>query len=156
MRIEISMLNQRSRQTYFGALNYQIKEFILRKYDVVNGASTIDFIKHLQGKFPGKKIVLIWDGAAYHKSQEVKEFLALMNQGKEQSEWQLTCILFAPNSPEQKSVEDVWLQGKNFLRNFWHRLKSFSIVKWLFQFCLSHQKFDFPKIHNYSPCSTLT
>ncbi len=82
---------------------------------------------------------------------KVKEFLALMNQGKEQSEWQLTCILFAPNSPEQNPVEDVWLQGKNFLRNFWQRLKSFSIVKWLFQFCLSHQKFDFPKIGQSYP-----
>ncbi|MEN9234369.1 MAG: hypothetical protein Q6J74_09785, partial [Gloeomargarita sp. DG02_1_bins_92] len=32
---------------------------------------------------------------------------------------------------EQNPVEDVWLQGKNFLRGFWHRLKSFSTVKWL-------------------------
>jgi len=149
------MVNERSRQTYFGALNYQTKEFLLREYDGANGASTIAFMKYLRSKFRGKRIVLIWDEATYHKSREIKEFLASVNQGKAENEWELTCILLAPNCPEQNPVEDVWLHGKNFLRSFWYRLQSFSTVKWLFKFALSHQKFAFPKIDQYSPRSIL-
>ena len=116
-RIEIPIVNERNRQTYFGALNYQTKEFILREYDVANGTSTIEFMKYLRSKFCGKRIMLIWDRATYHKSREIKKFLDSVNQGKEENEWELTCILLAPNCPEQNPVEDVWLHGKNFLRS---------------------------------------
>jgi hypothetical protein len=53
---------------------------------------------------------------------------------------------------EQNPVEDVWLQAKNFLRKYWHLCKSFSVIKWLFKFFTHHQKFDFPKLHQYAPC----
>jgi len=62
---------------------------------------------------------LIWDGAGYHTSDEFKEFLASVNDNHQPEQWQITCILFAPNAPEQNPVEDVWLQAKNFLRKFW-------------------------------------
>jgi transposase len=120
-----------------------------------NSASTIDFVKYLREKFCGQRMVLIWDGAAHHKAREIKAYLTLVNQGKEEKEWELTCMLFAPNCPQQNPVEDVWLHGKNVLRSFWYRLRSFSIVKWLFKFALSHQKFTFPKIDQYAPRSIL-
>lgn len=153
IRIKIPIENEKIRQTYFGALNYQTREFILRAYEAGNGENTLNFMKDLQRQNPGSRIAIIWDGASYHKSQEIKDFLSLENEGKEATQWQFTCILFAPHSPEQNPVENVWLQGKNFLRRFWHLCGSFSAVKYLFEFCLDHQKFDFPKIKQYSPCS---
>ena len=99
--------------------------------------------------------MLIWDGASYHRSDEVKEFLASVNAEHEPDKWPITCIRFAPNAPEQNPVEDVWLQAKNFLRKFWPLCKSFTVVKWLFRFCTNHQKFDFPKLHQYAPCLNL-
>lgn len=155
IRIEISIQNQRNRQTYFGALNYRTKEFTLREYNTANGENTVDFMKYLQNEYLGKRIVLIWDGATYHKSEDVKGFLASINEGRDPAEWQFTCILFAPHSPEQNPVEDVWLQGKSFLRSIWHLLKSFPAVKCLFEFFLDHQKFDFSKIEKYSYRSIL-
>jgi transposase len=153
IRVEIPIANQKTRQTYYGVLNYQTKEFTLRPYEQGNGENTVNFMQYLQNQNPGKRIVMIWDGASYHKSQEVKDFLAEMNDGKEASAWQFRCILFAPNSPEQNPVEDVWLQAKNFLRRFWLLCRSFPAVKYLFEFSLDHQKFDFSKIEQYSPCS---
>ncbi|WP_088431532.1 IS630 family transposase [Halomicronema hongdechloris] len=153
MRIEIPITNERIRQTYYGALNYQTKEFILHPYEKGNGENTVAFMKYLQEQNPGKQIALIWDGASYHKSQEIKDFLATVNHGKEETEWQFKCILFAPNSPEQNPVEDVWLQAKNSLRRFWRLCRSFPAVKYLFEFFIDHQKFDFSKIEEYSPCS---
>jgi len=80
IRIEIPIKNIKDRQTYFGALNYQTREFTVREYKAGDSDSTIDFIKYLQNKYPGKRIALIWDGASYHKSDDVKTFLATVNQ----------------------------------------------------------------------------
>ncbi len=152
IRIEIPIKTQKDKQTYYGALNYQTKQFMVREYSAGNGENTGNFLKDLQSHYPGKRIVVIWSGASDHKSTEVKEFLATANHGYDRSQWQFTCIVFAPNSPEQNPVEDVWLQAKNFLRKFWHLCKSFSVVKWLFKFFTNHQKFDFPKLKQYMPC----
>lgn len=149
IRIEIPVKNQKDRQTYFGALDYQTKEFIVHEYGAGNGENTVAFIEYLQQQRPGQRIVLIWDGASYHKSDEVKDFLAVANAGQEASQWRVTCILFAPNAPEQNPVEDVWLQTKNFIRKFWLLCTSFAVVKWLFKFFTNHQKFDFPKLEQY-------
>ena len=109
-------------------------------------------MKDLQLHYSGQRIV-IWNGASDHKSTQVKEFLATANHGYDRSQWQFTCIVLAPNSPEQNPVEDVWLQAKNFWRKFWHLCKSFSVVKWLVEFFTNHQRFDFPKLKQYMPCS---
>jgi len=153
IRIEIPVKNLKDRQTYYGALDYQTQEFILGEYSAGNSENTVKFIQDLQAQRRGRKIALIWDGASYHKSDEVKKFLASVNDNYQPEHWQITCILFAPNAPEQNPVEDVWLQAKNFLRKFWPLCKSFSAVKWLFKFFTNHQQFDFPKLHQYAPCS---
>jgi putative transposase len=152
IRIEIPIENIKDRQTYFGALDYQTKKFIIQSHSAGNSDNTVTFIKYLQKQYLGKRIALIWDGASYHKSDEVKEFLAAVNKNCEPEQWQITCILFAPNAPEQNPVEDIWLPAKNLVRKYWHLCKSFSVIKWLFKFFTHHQKFDFPKLHQYVPC----
>jgi len=37
------------------------------------------------------------------------EYLLSINAGEPPEEWQVTCMLFAPNAPEQNPVEDIWL-----------------------------------------------
>jgi len=64
-------------------------------------------------------------------------------------------MLFAPNFLQQNPVENIGLHGNDVLRSFWYRLRSFSGVKWLSRFPLSHQKFAFPKIDQYAPRSIL-
>ena len=152
-RIEVPVVNQRQKQTYYGALNLQTQRFLIKAYDQGNSQSTTAFLQYLRSQYPQSCIALIWDGAGYHKSDEFKEFLASVNDNHQPDDWQITCILFAPNAPEQNPVEDVWLQAKNFLRKFWPLCKSFSAVKWLFKFFTNHQQFDFPKLHQYAPCS---
>ena len=61
----------------------------------------------------------------------------------------ITCILFAPNAPEQNPVEDIWLQAKNFIRRYYHLCKDFKAVKILFEFFTDRQKVDFLKLHTY-------
>jgi hypothetical protein len=49
--IETPIENERKKQTYYGALNYQSKEFILKDYETGNSENTVDFMKYLQAEY---------------------------------------------------------------------------------------------------------
>jgi len=72
--------NEKLRQTYYGALDYQTKEFLVKEYSSGNTENTIEFLKYLQSQRPGKRLAIFWDGATYHKSQEFQEYLSKINQ----------------------------------------------------------------------------
>ena len=79
---------------------------------------------------------------ALGKSEHMRE---LVNQQLEPLNWQITCIHFTPNAPKQNPVENMWLQAKRFIREFYHLCKSFFAVKRLFEL-VTHIKFlIFPK-----------
>jgi hypothetical protein len=48
IRIEVPITNEKDRQTYLGALNYQSKEFHVQSHPSGDGKSTVKFIKYLQ------------------------------------------------------------------------------------------------------------
>jgi len=76
IRIEVPITNEKDRQTYLGALNYQSKEFHVQSHPSGDGKSTVKFIQYLQNKYNNRrKIILIWDGASYHKYGEFRDFL---------------------------------------------------------------------------------
>ncbi|NER36948.1 MAG: hypothetical protein F6J93_23755 [Oscillatoria sp. SIO1A7] len=52
-RIEIPMTNERERQTYYGSLNFNTKEFHVEAYDSRNSENTVSFLKSLQAQNPG-------------------------------------------------------------------------------------------------------
>lgn len=152
-RIEVPIVNERQKQTYFGALNFYTQEFFVKAYEKGNSASTIAFVESLLTENREGRIALIWDGASYHRSQEVRAYLESLNQQLDESDWKITCIRFAPNPPEQNPVEDVWLYAKRFIREFYHLCKSFSAVKQLFELVTHHQIFSFPKVFMYGTLS---
>jgi transposase len=149
-RIEIPIVNERSKQTYYGAVNLYSQKCLIQAYEKGNSEGTIAFLNYLLGQFPSSRIALIWDGASYHRSKEVRAYLDSINRGLEEKEWKITCIRFAPNAPQQNPIEDIWLQAKRFIREFYHLCQSFNTVKYLFEFVLHHQIFNFPKLDTYS------
>lgn len=148
-RIEVPVINERQRQTYFGALNYYTQEFLIKPCKKGDSSNAIAFVEYLISQYPKSRIALIWDGASYHRSNEFKAYLDTINQGLNEDEYKVTCIRFAPNDPTQNPVEDIWLHAKNFIREFYHLCKSFPHVKRLFELVTHHQVFDFPKIFMY-------
>lgn len=148
-KTEVPIQNIKQRQTYYGALNLYNRDFVLMPHDAGNEENTVAFIKHLQDLNPGKKLILIWDGASYHRSEAVQVYLKKMNEDLEEQEWKVTCLLFAPHAPEQNPVEDVWLRGKNFLRKHFYKNKTFRQVKNSFCDFINQQIFDFNKINLY-------
>jgi transposase len=148
-RIEIPITNERERQTYYGAVNLYTQECVIQAARAGNSESTVYFLKYLESQNEDKRIAIIWDGASYHRSQEVKDYLALTNRDLDELGWNITCIRFAPNDPKQNPIEDIWLQAKRFIREFYHLCKSFAAVKFFFEFITHRQIFNFPKLFTY-------
>ena len=144
-RTEAPIQNVKQRQTYYGVLNLYDQKFILNPYASGNGKNTIEFIKYLQRLYPDKKLIIIWDGATYHHSKEMRAYLNQVNQGLEEKDWKITCIILAPNAPEQNPVEDVWLAGKNFLRKHFYENNTFYKVKMSFLNFLNNKVFNLGK-----------
>ena len=80
----VPIQNIKQRQTYYGALNLYHRNFVLMPRDSGNGNNTVTFIKHLQNLNPDKKLILIWDGASYHRSEEVRTYLNQANEDLEE------------------------------------------------------------------------
>lgn len=148
-RLEVPIANVKQHQTYYGAINLHTQQFIVNPHERGNGENTVAFIKYLQALHPNKKLVILWDGASYHDGQEVQRYLKDVNQGLEEKDWKVTCIFFAPNAPDQNPVEDVWLQGKNFLRRHFYENKTFNRIKWSFLNFINRRVFKFDKIRWY-------
>jgi transposase len=154
-RVEVPMTNERERQTYFGAVNIATGQCLIQAHNKGDGEHTIQYLKYLISQCSNKRIALIWDGAKYHCSVEVKNFLSLVNNGLAESEWKITCLKFAPNDPTQNPIEDIWLQAKRWIRECYHLCKTFATVKYIFEFVTHCQIFDFPKLYHYGNFSQI-
>ncbi len=154
--IEVSMTNERERQSYYGAVNLISREFHLKDFPGGNGENTVAYLRWLMELYRGKKLLLLWDGATYHRDIQSREFLAEVNHGLAEKDWLVTCLPFAPNAPQQNPVEDIWLAGKNYLRKKFSENKTFAAVKksfcgFLHGFLLNSVKFDW-----YAPSTQIT
>ncbi len=145
--IEVEMSNQKQRQTYYGAINLVTRQAHIKAFCAGNAQNTVAYLEWLQELYPGKKLLLLWDGASYHRDGTIQEFLAHANEGLKEEDWRLTLCRFAPNAPEQNPVVDFWLAGKNHLRRCFAQNKTFAQVKKAFSsflqdFSLQSVKFD--------------
>ncbi len=149
-RIAVEMTNFRQRQTYYGAIDQSNGEVTVAPSAAGNGEHTVAFVQLLRQKYAGKRLVLLWDGATYHKGAEMQVYLQSVNAGLDSDEWQVSCLIFAPNAPEQNPMEDIWLKAKQYVRKNWYKCNIFSKVKEIFLDSINNQSFDFSKLHMYA------
>jgi transposase len=152
-RVEVPIVNERERQTYYGALDLLSKRLLVQAHAKGNTTSTIEYLKFLQTQWPEQRLLILWDGASYHRSQELQVFLAQVNEGLEPEAWQIHCVRFAPNDPSQNPIEDAWLQAKTWLRRMSGLRPCFKALKALFEQFFRLEVFDFPKMHRYGSFS---
>ncbi len=153
--IAVPVVNERDKQTYYGAVDYLEGELLLKAYDAGNSKNTIDYLRYLLAQSPNQRLLIFWDGASYHRSQEIQSFLAEINQGLPEEEWKIHCVRFAPNCPEQNPIEDIWLQAKTWVRRFCALIPSFSHLKWMFEWFIRNTTFDFPSLQMYGVLSKI-
>jgi transposase len=153
-RVELPIKSLRERQTYYGALDYASKQFVIQAYTAGNEENTLTFLRYLQSAYPPQtRLLIIWDGASYHRSTGIQNWLTQVNGDWPPEQWLMTCLRLAPNAPEQNPVEDIWLQAKRFIRKFAHLCRNFHVVKLLFEMATHCQIFNFPKASMYDDCS---
>lgn len=148
-KVSVQIQNQRERQTYYGAINILTGEFFISPQKKGDGENTVKYIEFLREKLGDKKILIIWDGASYHRYSAMQKYLEIINQGLPEKDWKITCLLFAPNAPEQNPVEDIWLSAKNYLRSNFIDNITFAQVKKSFLSFLQNRIFEFPKLEMY-------
>ena len=66
---------------------------------------TVDVLKELRKLYPEQKIVLIWDGAGWHRGSAVQEFI--------KADGKVEILYFPPYSPEENPQEHVWKAGRS-------------------------------------------
>jgi hypothetical protein len=103
--ITIPLLNTRERQTYYGAMNPHTRAIHGLATDTGNGYWTTMVVTLLCETYPDARIMLCWDGASYHRGEEMRTYLEALNHGRDADDWRVTCIQFAPHAPEQNPIE---------------------------------------------------
>lgn len=152
-RMPIPIVNGRERQTYYGAIEPIKGELTGILAEAGNSYWTCIFVEYLRQHYSGKRLIICWDGASYHRGSEMCAYLEAVNKGFSPQDWPVTCIRFAPNAPEQNPIEDIWLRGKTFIRTNWRRCdNTFSSVTALFEEALETMTFNFKKLRMYMQC----
>ncbi len=52
---------------------------------------TIDYLRYLLNESPDQGLLILCDGATYHRSKEIQDFLAEVNQGLAAEQWKIHC-----------------------------------------------------------------
>lgn len=68
---------------------------MIHAFPTGNSDFTIDFVKYLLDQCPEQRIVIIWDGASYHKGHKMQEFLEKIKKELPQGKWKVICIILA-------------------------------------------------------------
>lgn len=99
-------------QCFFGALNQ--KNFKCHVYPMPwqNQDEIILALTLLLAEYPGKKICLVWDNAAFHKGKKLRE--ELKNGGLLE---RIHLMNFPPYAPDYNPIEHVWNTVKDEMAN---------------------------------------
>ncbi|MDF5714835.1 MAG: transposase [Rhizonema sp. NSF051] len=75
IEITVPVVNEREKQTYYGAVDYVEGELLLKAYDGGNSENTINYLRYLLAQSPNQRLLIFWDGATYHRSVICSRFL---------------------------------------------------------------------------------
>ena len=101
-KIEVS--NTKKNRSIYGFLNIKTGQEHAYKRLKQNMNETVSCLKNISKIYAGKKILLIWDGAGWHKGSKVLEFIEKTGN--------IEVVYFPPYSPEENPQEHVWKSGR--------------------------------------------
>lgn len=88
-----------ARVSFYGLYLYNEGQVRLWPYPRANGEHTIDVLRRLRAEFPDEALIVLWDGAPYHRAKSVREAACDL------------CIRLEPlpgYSPDLMPVEALW------------------------------------------------
>ncbi len=103
---KIDVSSNRKVRCIYGALDVKTgREYAFKKMRA-NSTYSCEFLDQIGNLYKNYKIVLIWDNASWHKSQEVKAFLS-------NTKHNFHLMNFPPYAPELNPQEHVWKEGRS-------------------------------------------
>lgn len=123
-------------QSYFGALNIKTGIEHIYRMEWQDTKNIINALKQIKQQYSDKRICLIWDNAAWHKSKELREEL---HKDKSLSMYHL--INFPPYAPDMNPQEHVWNYGKGKISN--KHFTSFNKLLLAFEETLTKRSFNY-------------
>ena len=87
------------RLSFYGLYLYNEGEVRLWPYARANGEHTIDVLRRLRAEWPDRRLILVWDGAPYHRAGIVREAAAALR---------IELVPLPSYSPDFMPVEALW------------------------------------------------
>lgn len=102
-RIEIS--NTRKNRSVYGFLNIKNGQEHAFKTERQNMYITTDILKEIRKIYLKQKLLLLWDGAGWHRGSEVQKFI--------KKDGNIEIIYFPRYTPDENPQEHVWKSGRD-------------------------------------------
>jgi transposase len=104
---EIPVDRKREGRSFYGALDVGTGQCHLQEIDGKQVSErTVEFLESLEKKYSGKRVLLLWDGAPWHRGK-VQKYLARTHK----LFW-IELMYFPPYSPDLNPQEHVWKSAK--------------------------------------------
>ena len=88
-----------ARVSFYGVYLYNEGQVRLWPYPRANGEHTIDVLRRLRAEAPDRTLIVLWDGAPYHRAQAVREIATTLD---------ITLMPRPGYSPDLMPVEALW------------------------------------------------
>ena len=106
---KIKVDTQREGSSFYGALNVQTGRCHLQEIAGKQVSErTVEFLASLEQEYSGKRVLLLWDGAPWHRGK-VRDYLKRTDKAC----W-MEIMYFPPYSPELNPQEHVWKAAKRY------------------------------------------
>lgn len=102
-RVEIS--NTKKNRSIFGFLNVKTGQEYAFKAPWQNMYETVKILKKIRDIYPKQKLLILWDGAGWHRGKEVQKFM--------EKDQKIKIIYFPRYAPELNPQEHVWKSGRS-------------------------------------------
>lgn len=122
----IKVDTKREGKSFYGALNVQTGKCHLMEIEGKQVSErTVEYLEYLENIYEGKRVLLIWDGAPWHRGK-VKDYLKRKNRKC----W-LEIMYLPPYSPDLNPQEQIWKAAKqhachNSEKPFLEKIEKFS------------------------------
>lgn len=105
---KIDVASKRERRGVYGFLNIKTGQEHAFKTMGANSEETCQVLDQIGNLYVGFKIVILWDNAAWHKSETIRKFLT-------DTKHSFHLINFPPYAPELNPQEHVWKAGRSHI-----------------------------------------
>ena len=114
-RSVIKVNRKKQSQSYIGFLNQKSYQCHLYEMPWQNSNEVLKATEQFLEQYPDKKVCIVWDNAAFHKSEAIRDQLA-----KGGILERVHLIAMPPYAPDHNPIEHVWNTAKQKVANIQH------------------------------------